>query len=456
MVAFALRQILDRPIFKTELVEPIKCLRCKQEQSLIAFHLAKRNQVTHNRFANARLAVVRADRNARHFGHVVFERMQRTATVDAVVDAIHNIIAQLLGNGILRTRHQVALRDVILHNAQDIRDVFDVRRTDARILVRIHHRPVTAGREHFLQHAALEFTAQQMHAVRPRLASMDCIHQVIHLRKSEHVRVEFQKFLRLIDIHCRNQPVVRRLQVLRILAGHKPFELDAALATDKKQLADLQVLAEFRGKFRTRNIVGMPNLVPANRRNNRHKPFIHELLQQVALDAFDASGTHVVDAVNHAHAACQNPVALDAAEPACREVAHDALRNTQRCLLDKRQSLFARKPYAVAKFRFEIPRLELSVDAVSRARHNDNADTRLVQKGDIAHQHREHRMVHQAIVNLQDKQLALEPVHIAKHFPDEPGHFEVLRIKIRRCVTHELKSSNRKAEDRASSAFFKP
>ena len=55
-------------------------------------------------------------------------------------------------------------------------------------------------------------------------------------------------------------------------------------------------------------------------------------------------------------------------------------------------------------------------------------------------------MVHQAIVNLQDEKLALEPIHVAKHFPDKPGNFEVLRIKIGRCVIHVLKSSNRKSE----------
>ena len=55
-------------------------------------------------------------------------------------------------------------------------------------------------------------------------------------------------------------------------------------------------------------------------------------------------------------------------------------------------------------------------------------------------------MVHQAIVNFQDEKLVLEPIHVAKHFPDESGNFEVLRIKIGRCVIHVLKSSNRKSE----------
>ena len=86
----------------------------------------------------------------------------------------------------------------------------------------------------------------------------------------------------------------------------------------------------------------MPNLVPANRRNDRHKLLVHELFQEVALDTFDAARTHIVDAIDNAHAARQNPVALNAAESACRQVAHDALRNAQGCLLDKRQSLLAR------------------------------------------------------------------------------------------------------------------
>ena len=47
------------------------------------------------------------------------------------------------------------------------------------------------------------------------------------------------------------------------------------------------------------------------------------------------------------------------------------------------------------------------------------------------------------------KTYALEPIHVAKHFPDEPGNFEVLRIKIGRCVTHGIKSSNRKSEGRS-------
>ena len=41
-------------------------------------------------------------------------------------------------------------------------------------------------------------------------------------------------------------------------------------------------------------------------------------------------------------------------------------------------------------------------------------------------------MVHEAVVNLQDEELALEPVHVAEDFPDEPGDFEVLRVEIRR------------------------
>ena len=205
----------------------------------------------------------------------------------------------------------------------------------------------------------------------------------------------------------------------------------------------------------------MPNLVPTNRRNNRHELFVHELFQQIALDALDAAGTHVINTVDDTHAARQNPVPLNSAETARREVTHDALRNAQGRLLDKRQRFFARKSNTVMEFRLEIPGLELSVNAVSRSRHYNNTDTGLVQKGDVAHQHGEHRMVHEAIVNLQDEKLPLEPVHVAKHFPDEPGNFEVLRIKIGRCITHGLKSSNRKNEGQTvlrilikNSAFF--
>ena len=90
-----------------------------------------------------------------------------------------------------------------------------------------------------------------MNTVRPRLASVDGVHQVIHLRKVEHVGIEFQKFLRLVHIHSRDEAIVRRFQIFRILARHEAVELDAALATDKEELADLQVLAEFRREFRT-------------------------------------------------------------------------------------------------------------------------------------------------------------------------------------------------------------
>ena len=446
MLALALWQLFDSAVFKSELVEPIESLCRKQEQLLVTLHASKRNQVTHNRFADARLAVVRTDSNASDFGHAVFERVERTAAMDAIVNAVDNIIIKLFRNGILRTRHEIALRNVVLHDAEDIRDVFDCRRTNAGVLVSIHHGSVTAGREHFLQHTALKFTAQQMHTVRASFACMNGVHQVIHLRKVEHIGIEFQKFLRLVHIHCRNKPVVRRFQVFRILACHKTFELDAAFTSNKEQLPDFKVLAKFSSKFRTRNVVGATNLVPANRRDNRHKLLVHELFQEVALDALDAAGAHVIDTVNHAHAARQNPVALDAAEAARREVAHDALSHSQRRLLHKRERLFVRESYAVMKFRLKVPGLELSVDAISRTRHDNDANARLVQKGDITHQHGEHRMVHQAVVNLQDEKLALEPIHVAKHFPDESGHFEVLRIKIGRCVIHVLKSSNRKSE----------
>ena len=42
---------------------------------------------------------------------------------------------------------------------EDIRNIFDVRRPNTRVLVRVHHGTVTACAKYFLQHATLEFTA---------------------------------------------------------------------------------------------------------------------------------------------------------------------------------------------------------------------------------------------------------------------------------------------------------
>ena len=176
----------------------------------------------------------------------------------------------------------------------------------------------------------------------------------------------------------------------------------------------------------------MPELVPANRRNDGHELLVQKLLEDVALDPFNPARPHVVHAVDDAEAPRQHPVALDAAEPARRKVAHDALGNTQRRLLDKGQGFFARKPHAVMEPGLDFPGLELRVDTLARTRHDNDADTRLVQQGDISHEHREQGVVHEAVVNLQDEELALEPVHVAEDFPDEPGDFEVLRVEIRR------------------------
>lgn len=98
------------------------------------------------------------------------------------------------------------------------------------------------------------------------------------------------------------------------------------------------------------------------------------------------------------------------------------------------------------ELRFQFPGLQLRVDAFSRTGHNDDADTRLVQEGDVAHQHRKQGVVHKAVVNLQDEQLALEPVHVTKHFPDESGDFEVLGIEIGRRVVHIQKDKKTKDE----------
>lgn len=95
---------------------------------------------------------------------------------------------------------------------------------------------------------------------------------------------------------------------------------------------------------------------------------------------------------------------------------------------------------------FQFPGLQLRVDAFSRSGHDDNADARLVQKRDVPHEHGEQGMVHEAVVNLQDEKLALEPVHVAEHFPDEAGDFEVLGIEIGRRVVHIQKDKKTKDE----------
>ena len=333
---------------------------------------------------------------------------------------------ELFGNAVLGTRHQESLVDVVLHNPQDIRDVFHGCRANARVLVRIHHGTVTACAEHFLQHATLVFTTQQVDTVRTRLAGMDGVHQVVHLRKVQDIGIEFQKFLRLVHVQSRNHARLGGFQVLGVLAGHKPLELDTVLVTDEEQLAHLHVLADFGRKFGGADVVGVPELVPADRRNDGHELLVQKLVEDVALDAFDPARPHVVHAVDDAEAPRQYPVALDTAEAARREVAHDALGNAQRRLLDKGQCFFARKPHAVVELGFDFPSLELRVDTLARTRHDNDADTRLVQQGDISHEHREQGVVHQAVVNLQNEELALEPVHVTEDFPDEPGDFEVM------------------------------
>lgn len=327
--ALALGQFIDGAVLESELVEPIQRLCRKQEQFLVAFHAADRDEVAHNRVADSGLAIVRADCDARDFGHAVFEFMQRAAAVDAVINAIDNVILEFFGDAFLRSRHKESFVDVVLHDAQDIGNVFHVRGPNTGVLVRVHHGAVAPCAEHFLQKASLEFTRKQMHAVRARLAGVDGVHQIIHLRKSERVGIEFQKFLRLVHVHCGDEPVVGGFEVLGVLAGHKSAKLDAVLVSDKEEFPDFHVLAEFRRKFRRADIVGMPNLVPANRRNDRHEFFVHQLFQDVALDAFDFTGAHVVDAVDHTEAPRQDPVALDAGKSARREVAHDALGNAQ-------------------------------------------------------------------------------------------------------------------------------
>lgn len=327
--ALALGQFIDGAVLESELVEPIQRLCRKQEQFLVAFHAADRDEVAHNRVADSGLAIVRADRDACNFGHAVFEFVKRAAAVDAVIDAIDNVILEFFGDAFLRSRHKESFVDVVLHDAQDIGDVFHVRGPNTGVLVRVHHGAVAPCAEHFLQKAPLEFTGKQMYAVRARLASVDGVHQIIHLRKSERVGIEFQKFLRLVHVHCGDEPVVGGFEVLGVLTGHKSAKLDAVLVTDEEKLANLQVLAKFSRKFRTADVVGVSNLVPADGGYDGHEFFVHQLFQEIALDAFNLSRAHVVHAVDHAEAPRQDPVALDAGKSARSEVAHDALGNAQ-------------------------------------------------------------------------------------------------------------------------------
>ena len=122
-------------------------------------------------------------------------------------------------------------------------------------------------------------------------------------------------------------------------------------------------------------------------------------------------------------------------------MAHNPLGNTERRLLNQRQGLFAGKPHAAFKLGLDFPSLQLGVNAVPGSRHNNDSNSRLVQQGDIPHEHREQRVVHKAVFNLQYKELALEPVHITEDFPDEPGNFEMLGIEIGHSIAHDSKDN---------------
>ena len=112
------------------------------------------------------------------------------------------------------------------------------------------------------------------------------------------------------------------------------------------------------------------------------------------------------------------------------------LRHAQRSLLDMRQGLFACKSHTRIETRFQFPRLELRVNAVARPRHDDDADSRLVQNGDVPHEHREKRVAHQVVLDFQHKQLTLEAFHVAEHFANETCNLKMLRIEIGCSVVH--------------------
>ena len=233
-----------------------------------------------------------------------------------------------------------------------------------------------------------------MDTVGTRFAGVNGILEVVLLGKVQFFGIKFQKFLSLVHVHGRNHSAIRGFQVLGVIARNKALELDAVFASDKEQLAHLQVLAKFSCKFSAANVVGMAQFVPANRRNDRHKLFCQKLFKDVPLDPLNPARAHIVYAIDNTKAPGQNPVSLYSAEAASRQVAHNPLSNTQRRLLDKGQGLFTGKPHATLELGLDFPSFQLGVDAVAGPRHYDNANARLVQKRNVPHKHGEQRVVH--------------------------------------------------------------
>ena len=94
MFTFRLRQIFQRTVPESQLIEPVERLRCKQECHPVATHPSGCNQVAHNCRADSRLAIIRRYRNRCDFRRIIFKRMKCSATVNRIVYCINDIIRQ--------------------------------------------------------------------------------------------------------------------------------------------------------------------------------------------------------------------------------------------------------------------------------------------------------------------------------------------------------------------------
>ena len=441
VVAFRPRQVFERSVLKTQLVKPVERLRREQEDHPESAHPGSRHQVPHDRRADSRLAVVRRNGNRCDFRRVVLERVERPATVNHVVDRIHDIVRKLFRNGFLRSRNEISLGDVVLHNPKDIRDIVRRRRADARILVRIDHRSVAAAREHFLQDASLRFAADEVHALRAGLAGGNGVFQIIDLRKIQPVRIQVQNFLRLLDIQCGNFAVVRHVQIPRIRSGQKAVGPDAVFASDEEELPDRQILAKFHRKFRTRNVVGVTNLVPTDRRDDGDVILRKQMLDDVLLDPLNPTGSHVIDAIDNSKAPSRYPVSLHSVAAARRQMAHNALGRSERRLFDQGQRFFARQAHAVLEFRNDFPRGKLPIDALPRPGNNQNLDPDFVQERNVPNQYGKQRMFHQAVFDFQHKKLSFEPGDVAEDFANESRDLDILHVQMVKTVAHAKKYS---------------
>lgn len=99
-------------------------------------------------------------------------------------------------------RDEVPLRDVILHDPQNIRmsSIAAGRMLEYWFAYTI---AVAAAGEHFLKHASLSFAAaDEVHGGSRPPCRPDGVQQVIDLRIIQFLRIQVQDFLSLVDVQC--------------------------------------------------------------------------------------------------------------------------------------------------------------------------------------------------------------------------------------------------------------